>query len=201
MEIKRINDYADSRFSKNILKQHGCFLVDDIPYEIEIVSDTKAIVHGDFCPCIDALIDEFRFYTPHICEFYFQDNTLIKKFPQSDILTLKLDNIQPSQFYVDIDKINAVKTFIHSPNDIIIQVKKSNSRYIALDGHTRLYYAVLMGYPYVRAVLADSDDCIFDFVTEAQERNIKTPKDLILLSHTDYIKKWDAYCDEYFSRK
>ena len=42
MEIQRIDTYADSRFSECALFQHGCFLVEGKPYEIEIISDFEA---------------------------------------------------------------------------------------------------------------------------------------------------------------
>ena len=48
MEIQRIDTYADSRFSECALFQHGCFLVEGKPYEIEIISDFEAVVRGDF---------------------------------------------------------------------------------------------------------------------------------------------------------
>ena len=47
MEIQRIDTYADSRFSECTLFQHGCFLVEGRPYEIEIISDFEAVVRGE----------------------------------------------------------------------------------------------------------------------------------------------------------
>ena len=47
MEIQRIDTYADSRFSECALFQHGCFLVEGRPYEIEIISDFEAVVRGE----------------------------------------------------------------------------------------------------------------------------------------------------------
>ena len=41
MEIQRINTYDDKRFSQAILLQHGCFLVDGKPYEVEIIERTS----------------------------------------------------------------------------------------------------------------------------------------------------------------
>lgn len=70
MEIKRIDTYADNRFSQKVLFQHGCFLVDEIPYEVEILSDFKAVIRGKDKNIYPQLIDEFRFYTPHISKFY-----------------------------------------------------------------------------------------------------------------------------------
>ena len=112
-----------------------------------------------------------------------------------------MNELQPSQFYADKEKIAAVSTFINKGEDIIIQVSKYRDRYISLDGHTRLYYAVLQGFEKVRAVLTETDDCIYDFVEEAKKRGIYAPKDLILVSHEEYVEKWNKYCDEYFRSK
>ena len=46
MEIKRINTYTDDRFSQRVLLQHGCFLVAEDPYEIELISDYDAVNSG-----------------------------------------------------------------------------------------------------------------------------------------------------------
>lgn len=45
MEIKRIDIYTDNRFSQKVLLQHGCFLIDGTPYEVEIFSDFEAVIH------------------------------------------------------------------------------------------------------------------------------------------------------------
>ena len=46
MDITRINAYADKRFSQTVLNQHGAYIVDDEPYEIEIISNNIAVVRG-----------------------------------------------------------------------------------------------------------------------------------------------------------
>ena len=45
-KIKQIDTYRDSRFSQKVLYQHGCFLVDDVPCEVEIISDSEAMIRG-----------------------------------------------------------------------------------------------------------------------------------------------------------
>lgn len=70
MEIKRIDTYQDSRFSQKVLCQHGCFLADGIPYEVEIISDSEAVIRGADPSVYSTVIDTFRFYTPHITCFY-----------------------------------------------------------------------------------------------------------------------------------
>ena len=199
MEIKRINTYDDNRFSQIVLYQHGCFLVDGKPYEVEIISDYEAIISGVDQAVYAEIIEEFRFYTPHITRFYDRDGQIVKEYPCTQLLTLRLDQIQPSQFFVDEDKITAISSFIHKPQDIIIQVLPNEDRFISLDGHTRLYYAVMKGWERVRAVVESSDDWVYKFVTEAQKRGIYTPKEMTLVGHEEYEEKWNRFCDQFFA--
>lgn len=60
MDIKRMDTYHDSRFSQNVLRQHGGFLVDGDPYEVEIISDREAVITGANPALYPAVIDAFR---------------------------------------------------------------------------------------------------------------------------------------------
>lgn len=199
MKIERINSYNNEQFSDKVLLQHGCFLVDGAPYEVEIISDCEAIIRGENREMYLEAIEEFRFYAPHITRFCDDCGQVVKAYPEAQLLTISLDQIQPSQFYVDEDKIAAISTFIHKPNDIIIQVMPYEGRYISLDGHTRLYYAVIQGWDFVRAVIDDSGDYIYGFVEEAKRRNICSPKDMELVTHREYEEKWNRFCDHFFA--
>lgn len=199
MEIKRINTYNDPRFLQNVLNQHGCFLADGIPYEIEIISEREAVVRGENPAAFLPLINQYRFFAPHITRFYDDKGNIIKEYPQADIFELNLEQIQPSQFYVDSEKIEAIRTFIHQPQDIIIQVMPYEDRYISLDGHTRLYYAVMNGWTTVRAVIETSDDWVYRFVDEAQKSGVYTPYDMSLISRSEYEQRWNRFCDEIFA--
>lgn len=199
MEIQRIDIYTDNRFSREALYQHGCFLVDKMPFEIEIISDFEAIIRGKNPNAYVEVIKKFRFYTPHITMFYDKHRQLIKEYPPAKLLTLCTEQIQPSQFFVDEDKIAAVSTFIKKPSDIIIPVLPFDGRYISLDGHTRLRFAVMNGWDYVRAVTDAADDSIYNFAKEAQRRGIYTPKDMAVVCHEEYETKWNCFCDNFLS--
>jgi len=201
MNIQRINTYHDLRFSQRVLNQHGCFLVNHEPYEVEIISHYEAIIRGREETLFPAVIEEFRFYAPHITVFYDENRRLLQEYPPVRLLTLPLKDIQPSQFFVDEEKISAVKTFLNTGTDIIIQVIKYVDRYISLDGHTRLQYAVSMGWDQILAVEADSDCEILGFVEEAQRRHIFSPYDLQVIPHEEYEIKWNRFCDDYFASK
>lgn len=201
MEIIRLNSYRDDRFSQEALLQHGCFLADENPYEIKIISDYEAVICGRNRDVYPEIIEEFRFYTPHITRFFDRCGRVVKEYPKAQLLTLTLDQIQPSQFYVDQEKISAVSSFIHKPDDIIIQVLPWGERYISLDGHTRLFYAVMNGWNSVRAVSDVADDSIYGFVEEAKRRKIFSPKDMIPVTHGEYEEKWTNFCKAYFAKE
>ena len=199
MNITRVNSYKDDRFSQKVLLQHGCFLVEEAPYEVEIISDFEAIVRGENREMYPEVIEEFRFYTPHITRFLDGHGGIVKEYPKAQPFSVSLEQIQPSQFYVDEEKLAAVSSFIREPNDIIIQVLPFEGRFISLDGHTRLYLAVLKGWDSVRAVVDTSSDYIYGFAAEAKRRNIHSPKDMERISHSEYEEKWHRFCDDFFA--
>ena len=199
-DVVRIDSYDDDRFSQQVLNQHGAYIIDGEPYEVEIVDSITAAVRGKDISAYPDLIKEFRFNAPQITRFYDSDNKLISEFKQEQLVTIKIEDIQPSQFFIDKTKLEAVKTFIHEPDDIAIQAKPWNNRYISLDGHTRLYLAVELGYETVKAVISESDEWVWSFVEEAAKRGITTPKDMQLLPHDQYEIQWNKYCDSVFEK-
>ena len=199
MDILRIDSYRDSRFSQIVLNQHGAYLVDGEPFEVEISGPDSAILRGSRKDVFTELIESFRFHAPHITKFYDESGRLLASFPEPERIRLPVDMIQPSQFYVDRTKLAAVGSFLSKAEDIVIQVLPWEDRYIALDGHTRLYWAFLQGIKQVYAVVSESDEWVWPFVREARARGISTPRDMQLLEHEEYVLLWDRYCDALFA--
>ncbi|WP_017416415.1 hypothetical protein [Clostridium tunisiense] len=201
-KIQRINNYDDERFDKEILRQHGAFVVDGkYNCSFKIVNDDSAIVF--FGKEIDVLqlIDEFRFYSEHIVNFYNKNMELIKVFSPIKVFSILIRDIQPSQFFVDMDKVKAIQSFINNEEDIIIPLAKLKDSFISLDGHTRLYYAVSRGYTKVKGYLTEPGDYLEGFVEEARKRKVYSPYNLELISHEDYKIKWDKFCDDFFKAR
>lgn len=199
-EIKRIDRYDDKRFSKKILQQHGAFIIDgNVPCSVEITGADTALIHCNNPRYYVLLINEFRFYAEHIVKFYDESGALIKEFPSVEIFDVVLNGIQPSQFFVDEDKINAVKNFVNCPDDIIIPLQRLDGKCVSLDGHTRLALAVQRGYNSVKAFISQSDVNIAAFVSEAQKRGILSPLHLKVVSHSEYDILWNKFCDDFFA--
>lgn len=204
MDILRIDGYDDERFDKDVLEQHGAFLIDGkYPCQFRINGADSATVYWHGEGDIDAIIDEFRFYAEHITKFYNENGELIKEFPDAVLFDVDIDAIQPSQFYVSTEKIAAVATFINSGDDIIVPVLQAeeSGKYISLDGHTRLYYAYKQGFTKVKAVLSDENELTRDFAREAQARGIYKISDMIEVEQAEYVDKWYKFCDEYIAQK
>ena len=69
-KIQRINNYDDDRFDKEILNQHGAFIIDEkYKCSFKIISKDSAIVLFHKEVDVFQLIDEFRFYSGHIINF------------------------------------------------------------------------------------------------------------------------------------
>lgn len=200
-DIERIDHYDDDRFSKNALYQHGAFLVNGRPYEVEVTGSQSAVIRGEDADLYPEVIDTFRFYAGHICRFTDREGKLVREFPPVEIFRVRLEQIQPSQFYVDETKLSAVKTFIHVPEDIVIPILRDGDGYISLDGHTRLAAAIDAGYEEVCAFIDDDSGYIYGFAEEARKRGIFTPYDLKRVPHEEYKVLWDKFCDDYFEKK
>lgn len=202
MVVQRINTYEDPRFEPDILRQHGAFVIDGkYPCGFRILDGQSAEVYYHDYADMDLILESFRFYTGHISRFYRPDGSLLKEYPAVEVFALSLEQIQPSQFYVDRDKLSAVGSFVQGPEDIVIPVMEQEGRYVSQDGHTRLYLAYQRGYGHVRAFLEkDAGGYIPDFVLEAQERGVFHVADMEALSHEEYEVKWNQFCDDFFAK-
>lgn len=200
-KIRRIDIYDDERFDKEALNEHGCYIVEDkYPVEIKIISSYEATIKGDK-EFFDDVIEEFRFYTKHITTFYDMDGAVVKSFDRVETFKIEIDKIQPLQFFVDEDKLEAVKTFVRSEKDIIIPLDIYNDEYVCLDGHTRLFLAYQLGFSHVYGYMSDGFEGEDFFVEETKKRGIKKAKDMILVPHDEYEIKWHAFCDDYYKTK
>ncbi len=201
MEIRRIDGYDDPRFTPRILAQHGAFLVDGEPYQIEITGADSAVIHGLPDGRLPGLLEEFRFYAEHITRFYDADGMPLAQYPRIVTFQSAISEIQPSLFAVDAEKLAAVRYFIRGPEDIVIPLIRHEGRYVSLDGHTRLAAAVQAGFSSVMGFLTQAEDGVLDFAAAARERGVLTPFDLPILPHDAYCVVWDRFCDAFFAAR
>ncbi|MDO5096665.1 MAG: hypothetical protein Q4D65_08895 [Peptostreptococcaceae bacterium] len=110
ISIKRIDGYDDKRFSETALFQHGGYLVNGSPYEIEIIGQKTAVVRGAESKYYFDLIEAFLFHAPHISCFIDNEGMIISERNEPKVFTLNINDIQATQFFVDEEK-NGGKNF------------------------------------------------------------------------------------------
>ena len=120
-----------------------------------------------------------------------------------DIKELKLEDLQPSQFYISEKKLCDVEKWFCADdlsNFEPIPVKLLNGVPVMTDGHTRAVAALRAGSNSVPLV-PDGDDLDWDMyrecVRECRNRGVFSPRDLLtrVISESDYQEKWNGWCD------
>ncbi len=208
MEIKRVNGYSDPRFSREVLCQHGAFLVDGVPWSFHIVSDCAAVVSAPAASqeALREVVEVFRYYSGHVTEFYDGAGSSLLRLPPVERWEVEILQLQPSQFSVDREKCAAVGEFIHRAADLIIPVADLEDGALAvLDGHTRLYTAWQRGiHTAMVYYCAQEDEERTDtaaFVQEAWRRGIFHIWDMAAYSPAEQAEKWIGWCNAYFAGK
>lgn len=199
--MKIIRDKINPIYSRKNKALGNCFTVkteaDEFHYEFDI-KGAEALIIAEDLTWIEDAIKEFRFYNFNITTFYTEDRSFYKAFDEVHIFKLPIKIIQPSQFFIDKEKLKDIEENL-TEEEICIPVTIFHEEYVSLDGHTRLYYLYQNDIKMVNVYLDEADSSIQDFVYMAKEMNIFTISALKLLSHEEYDLYWNKFCDDYFS--
>ena len=201
MQIKRIEGYSNHTFKRDILRQRGAFMVEGrYPCSFKIISPNSATVSYHDMSALPELIKKFRYYAEHITDFYDENMHLLYSLPPVSKRKTDILSLAPTQFFIDWEKLDAVKSFVSSSEDVIIPVAHWGDRLIILDGHTRLYAAHGLGIK--EAYIFESSDAADQsylaiahrFASLADERGINSIADMKVISHSDYVLRWHSFC-------
>ena len=120
-----------------------------------------------------------------------------------NLKTLKIKDLQPSQFYISDFKIEQIKKWFNSmdlSNFEPVPIKLLDGDVVITDGHTRLVVALLSGLELV-PLIWDEDDLNWDMyrecVKECKKQGIFSPLNLLnrIVSEEEYDIKWNKWCD------
>lgn len=123
--------------------------------------------------------------------------------PALDIQEFRLNDLQPSQFYISEKKLHDIETWL-DPADLSgfepIPVKILDGIPVMTDGHTRAVAAIRAGLDAV-PLIWDEDNLDWDMyrvcVKACREKQILSPAGLLsrIIPGEDYKNKWDKWCD------
>jgi len=201
MKILRANYSNTDIFAQQQLDSGACcFYSEDKAYKYFFeINGREAVLFTNTEQYISKVIDEFLFYSGFINLIKDEEGNVLHKRTIEPYL-LEISKIQPSQFYINQQKLESCKKWIKSLKDIFIPIAIKDGKTISLDGHTRIKAAIDLGYTSVFVYPDEYDDTIFHFVDEAVRRNINSVYNMEVISGEEYKVKWDKFCDELFSR-
>lgn len=176
-------------------------LNESIRYDFEIMNHKEAILHTKAELCPKEVIEEFLFYSGFISQIKTVNGEFIYHQPPKNVMKQPLDCIQPSQLYVNEEKLKRLLTWINDPRDIIVPVIQLNEQYVSIDGHTRLKAAELLGFHEIYIYLDDFEVYIEDFVHFCQNEQKYSIYDLSIISDEEYQIKWCTFCEAYFKER
>lgn len=123
---------------------------------------------------------------------------------KTEIFTVQLRDLQPSQFFISEKKLSDVEAWFE-PSDLSsfepIPVKMLDGALVMTDGHTRAVAALRAGIEMIPAVW-DTDNLDWEMyrrcVEECRNRHVFSPMDLVdrIVTESEYAAKWDRWCDE-----
>ena len=200
MKIIRAGLHDTDIFSKDELVYGACcFFADDkVSKYFFKISGQEATLFSNTDRYISQAIDEFLFYSSFVLSVKDKDGRNLRTRTQNEPCLCEISKIQPSQFFINEEKLYNCKKWIKCPEDIFIPIAIKEGKNIALDGHTRMKAALDLGYTSVYVYPDEYDETIFHFVDVAEKRKINSVADMEIIGDGEYKIKWDKFCDDLF---
>ena len=164
-------------------------------YEFKIINDEAIIKYSD----LKYIEDATRFFNAnnkYIYKYSTLDNSFNQEFDKVFTFKLPISSIQPSEFFIDEDRLLEIEDNLDEDR-IIIPVAIINDEYVSLDGHHRLAAMQNNYHKLVSVYMDDYKPEVLDFIYIAKEQNIRSIKQMPHLSHEEYKNIWEGFLKDY----
>ena len=122
----------------------------------------------------------------------------------TEIFKIEVKDVCPSQLTVDRNKLNQLKGWIKSKEDIICTFVRIAGKSVCIDGHTRLVFSILNDYEYIYGIYTkDYDEEDTELYKETlkwcRNEQIYAPEDLVnnIVDTKEHEKRWISRCRNY----
>ena len=188
--MKIIRDRIDSFYTFDNKALGNCFTIVDndkkYHYEFEIHDDQARVIYDNIFHIKDA-IGAFRKYNKHIVRFYNSDRSFYLAFDDIHTFKLPVDILQPSKFFIDEEKYNAIEKHLENER-LVVPVTILDDEYVLLDGHARVKYLIDNYVKMVDVYLDTPDIDCQNRVYIAKENNLFKVKNMEILPHEEYLE-------------
>lgn len=123
-----------------------------------------------------------------------------KKYEENAIVWVKASKLQPSQFCINEEKLNALTKEFNMDLFEPVPIKKMGQDTVMMDGHTRTCYLIQQGFKKIPTVEEPSVlnwDAYTINVRDCKEKGIRSALDLVncIVPSEIFQQNWDKYCD------
>lgn len=188
MQIKR--DRCDNFYTFDNKALGNCFTVyngkEIYHYEFEI-NQNQALVKYDSILFIKDAINEFRKYNKNVIRFYNSDRSFYLGFDEIQTFKLPIDILQPSKFFIDMDKYKAIEKHLENET-FVVPVCIIDDEYVLLDGHARVRYLIDNYIKMIDVYMDNPSIDVQNYVYIAKENNLFKVKNMEILPHEEYLE-------------
>lgn len=124
-----------------------------------------------------------------------------EKMDENNIVWIEADKIQPSQFYINKDSLEILRSNFDNRLFEPVPVKIMGKDIVMTDGHTRTCYLIEKGFDYIPTI-EEKDELDWEAysinVHDCKERGITSALDLVRCTVPNEVfqSKWNKYCDD-----
>ena len=186
MRIVKTKD--DKYFNEHSLLLDNCYLVveDGNTYHYEfLVTKNEAEIHCDSIQFIKQVTEEYHQEHPYISKYHTKDQSFYMAFDEIHTFKLPLSILQVSKAFLDQSRLEKLRNCDDSI-DLILPVQIVDDEYVVLDKHHLLYLAYEYGDRMVTVFVSDQIPLSSDYLYLIKEQNIRTIKDMHIITHEEY---------------
>lgn len=202
MKIRRAKASEAAHFSEVTLKRQLGYVIETEPplyVSFHIQNVQEAIITPRITEHLDDLMATFRFHNGFVHTFYDAWGHLLGSFDPVELIKVHPASLKVTQWFVSQDKFKDIKTWVHTPEDVIVPVFKHEHHFVALDGHTRLKVALSKGFDTVTVYEETGNALSRAFYHEAVRRQVHSVTDCEIVDSRRYALEWDAVCDRFIA--
>ena len=124
---------------------------------------------------------------------------------KNTIIWIEAKKLQPSQFYINEDKLNLLKRDFDIELLEPVTIIKLGEDIVITDGHTRTCYLIQKDFQYIPTIKETTKldwEAYSINVSDCKEKGIVSALDLIkyIVPKDIFEEKWDNYCDDIHNR-
>ena len=201
MNIRRANQSDKKHFDERVFNQQLAYVIEESSkrsyVSFKIFDMQKAIISPYHERYFKALVNKFLFHQGFVYQIYDTSMNLLYEKDKVTLIKVHPNECKLTQWVVSSTKLNRIKPWITSPNEVILPYFKYKKHKVILDGHSRLKVAYDMNLPYIYLYEEIGDDLSKAFFVSALKRGVKHIKDVAILSDAKYQVLWHQECDRF----